>query len=183
MKGDKKILIVAVLLLLLAVSYSTYAIYKSSASGDATVNTAAWIVKVGNTDIVQNNTFTLSQITWATPTVGQNNKIAPGDHGTVDIVIDASGSEVAVDYAITLGTMTGGNSNFSITAHDAVNAPLTGTIPYASGAGNMTKTITLDVTWTALDNETANPADVGIQGTAITVPITVTATQNPNPAA
>ena len=182
MKGNKKILVVAVLLLLLAVSYSTYAIYKSSADGSAQVSTAAWIVKVGNDNIVTSNSFTLASITWATPTVGQNNKIAPGDHGTVDIVIDASGSEVAVDYAITLGTMTGGNSNFTITAHDPQNAPLTGTIPYASGTGNMTKTITLDVTWTAVDDNTANPADVGIQGTTITVPITVTATQNPNPA-
>ena len=32
MKGNKKILVVAVLLLLIAVSYSTYAIYKSTAS-------------------------------------------------------------------------------------------------------------------------------------------------------
>ncbi len=44
MKGNKKLLAVAVLLLLLAVSYSTYAIYKSSATGTASVGTAAWRV-------------------------------------------------------------------------------------------------------------------------------------------
>ena len=52
MKGNKKILVVAVLLLLIAVSYSTYAIYKSSASASDTVNTAAWVVTVNTDDIV-----------------------------------------------------------------------------------------------------------------------------------
>ena len=38
MKGNKKILVIAVLLLLVVVSYTTYAIYKSSATGDASIN-------------------------------------------------------------------------------------------------------------------------------------------------
>ena len=104
MKGNKKILTLSVLVLLLAVCFTTYAIYKSSATGTGSVDAAAWVVSVNDTDIVANNTFTLGNITWATPRVGQNNTIAPGDHGTVDITIDADGSEVAVDYAITIDT-------------------------------------------------------------------------------
>ena len=41
MKGNKKLLIVAILLFLIAISYSTYAIYKSSVTADATVEAAA----------------------------------------------------------------------------------------------------------------------------------------------
>ena len=50
MKGNKKILVIAVLLLLIAVSYGTYAIYRESAEGEATINAAAWSVKIGNDD-------------------------------------------------------------------------------------------------------------------------------------
>ena len=182
MKGNKKILLVAVLLLLLAVSYSTYAIYKSSATGTGSVNAAKWIVKVNTGDIVANNTFTLGNITWATPRYGQNNTIAPGDTGTVDVVIDASGSEVGVNYAITIDTVALDNPNFTVTAHDAVNAPLTGTIAYGA---SMTKTVTLDITWTGVDDATtggANEKDIALQGQPLSIPVTVVVTQNPNPA-
>lgn len=185
MKGNKKLLVVAVLLLLLAVSYSTYAIYKSSATGTGSVNAAAWVVKVGSDDITTSNTFTLGTITWATPRVGQNNTIAPGDHGTVDVVIDASGSEVGVTYAITIDTTALDNPNFTVTAATG-SEPLTGTIAYASGAGNMTKTVTLDINWTGVDDSTTNGAnakDIALAGDPISIPVTVVVTQNPNPAA
>ena len=182
MKGNKKILLVAVLLLLLAVSYSTYAIYKSSATGSGSVNAAAWVVEVNNADIVANNTFTLGNITWATPRYGQNNTIAPGDTGTVDVVIDASGSEVGVSYAITIDTTALDNSNFTVTAHNPSTAPLSGTIAYGQ---SMTKTVTLDITWTGVDDATAggaNEKDIALAGDALSIPVTVVVTQNPNPA-
>lgn len=179
MKGNKKILVVAVLLLLLAVSYSTYAIYKSSATGTGSVNAAAWVVEVNDTDIVANNTFTLGNITWATPRVGQNNTIAPGDHGTVDVVIDASGSEVGVSYAISIDTAALNNENFTVVAASG-SEPLSGTIAYGA---SMTKTVTLDITWNGVDTETANEADLDLAGNPISIPVTVTVTQNPNPTA
>ena len=54
MKGDKKILIIAILLLLLSVGFTTYAIYKSSTSVQGTAKLAAWHVEVSDED------FTLS---------------------------------------------------------------------------------------------------------------------------
>ncbi len=53
MKGNKKLLIVAVLLLLIAVSYGTYAIYRTQFSGSATVKTAKWsaVLKKGSTQV------------------------------------------------------------------------------------------------------------------------------------
>lgn len=177
MKGNKKVLALAILLLLVLTSFGTYAIYSSSASGSGTVETAAWVVEVNGTDIVENNSFTLGNVTWTTPTKGKNGKIAPGDTGTVTIVIDADGSEVDVDYTVALGTITGGNNNFTVTA--ASGSSLTGTIPYSATSGGMEHTVTLDVVWTATDDDTtANPADVSIEGSTITIPVTVTAKQH-----
>ena len=160
MKGNKKILVIAVLVLLISVCYTTYAIYKSAATGIGSVTAAKWIVSANDTDIVANNTFTLGNIEWATPTIGQNGKIAPGDHGTVTIVIDADGSEVAVGYNVSIDTIALDNPNFTVAA--ASGSSLTGTIPYSSTAGEMEKTITLDITWNGVDSETANPADMAL---------------------
>ena len=183
MKGNKKILVIAVLLLLITVSFTTYAIYKSSATGSGSVAAANWTIQVNNTDITTtaNNTFTLGSITWATPGIGKNGKIAPGDHGTVTITIDADGSEVDVSYAVTIDTTALDNENFTVAAGSG--SSLTGTIPYSATAGEMEQTITLDIIWTGVDNATANAADITLAGTDLTIPVTVTATQNPNPAA
>ena len=108
MKDNKKLLVIAVLVLLITISFTTYAIYKSSATGTDSVKAAAWVVKVNNTDIVENDTFTANDITWANTRIGKNDTIAPGDHGTVDVVIDATGSEVDVDYAISEANTTYG---------------------------------------------------------------------------
>ena len=190
MKGNKKILTIAVLLLFIAVSFGTYAIYKSSATGTGSVNAAAWVIKVqsgsqSEADIVQNNTFTLDDITWDTNNrIGQNGTIAPGDTGTVAIKIDADGSEVAVGYNVVIDTTALNNPNFTVTA-DTSNGgdPLTGTIAYSATSGAMEKNITLKVTWTGVDETQANNADVLLQGTQLSIPVTVTVTQSPNPAA
>lgn len=186
MKGNKKLLIVAALLLLVAVSYSTYAIYKSSATGTGSVTPAAWHVTVNSSEIMTSaqNTFTLGTINWHTPTIGQNNTIAPGDYGTVDIIINADGSQVAVDYNIELDTTNLNNERISITQEPNTTYGLSGTIPYSATAGAMQRTVTVRVEWDGVDSTTANDEDIATanSGQNISLPIVVTATQNPNPA-
>ena len=178
MKGDKKILALSILVLLLAVCFGSYAIYKSSGSGSSGVEAAKWIIKVNNDDIVTNDTFDLDDVTWSGTRYGQNGKIAPGDRGTIDIVIDASGSEVGVSYKVDLSEVDTGNPNLKVEA--ASGSSLTGTIDYGT---TMTKTITLDVVWNGEDTAQANSDDIATAGTSINIPVTVTVTQNPNPAA
>ena len=181
MKGNKKFLAIALLLLLVAVSFGSYAIYKSSASGTTTVSTANWVIKVNTQDIVTSDTFTFSasDVDWSGATHSKvSGKIAPGDSGTITVLLDATGSEVDVDYTISLGTVTstgtGSNNNFSVAA--AVPTDLSGTIDY--NASSMHKSVTFNVVWTAQDNDTANTADVNWANATITVPVTVTAQQH-----
>ena len=181
MKGNKKFLVIALLLLFVAVSFGTYAIYSSSASSSTTVSTANWVIKVNTQDIVTSDTFTFgaSDVDWTGATHSKvSGKIAPGDSGTITVLLDATGSEVDVDYTVTLGTVTstgtGTNSNFSVAA--ATPADLSGTIQY--NASSMQKSITFNVTWTAVNDATANAADVNWANATITVPVTVTATQS-----
>ena len=180
---SKKLLLIAVLLLLATVTFTTYAIYRSSTSASASVGTAAWAVKVNGTNI-ETHTFTINpatDITWTTNTSAVSGKIAPGSSGTIDIEIDATGSEVDVDYTATIDSITIGGaavSNSGFTVAVASGSSLTGTINYA--ATNMKATIRLAVTWTGSnsDNSTKDNADLGMAGSTVTIPVTVTAKQH-----
>lgn len=174
MKGNKSVLVVAVLLLLISASFTTYAIYRSSANGNATIETANWVVNVNDTDIVANNTFTIDDFDFGATPNGKNDKIAPGDSGTVDIVIDATGSEVDVNYAISLGELAAQYEDlFTITvANDGE-----GTINY--DATDMSETVTVTLTWLGAESDDAekDAADIAIKASEITIPVTVVAKQ------
>ena len=184
MKGNKKILIIAALLLLIAVSYSTYAIYKSSATSSNSVRPAHWVVEVNDDDIVANNTFTLGTIDCGnSPIAKASGTIAPGDTCTATVEIDATGSEVNVNYTVSIDSsaLTAlGNNNITVTA-DSNNDPLTGTINYTDQS--KVKTVVLNITWTAVDDATTNGQNEIDIATAtannLSIPVTVTATQNP----
>ena len=174
-KGNKKYLVIAALLLLAAISFSTYAIYKSSATGDAEASVAAWVVKVNNTNITSATantyTFSASDIVWASNSNVANGKIAPGSTGTITIAIDTSGAEVAVDYTVSVDSSAIDNDKITV-SNSGANA--SGTI----GVNENGKTINVTVVWTAEDVAATNTKDMAMAGTDISIPITVTLKQH-----
>lgn len=183
MKNTNRVLIViAALLLVATIGLSSYAIYKSSATGTATASVARWAVKVNNDDVVTTDTLTFdgNSITWNANAHVAAGKIAPGKTGTITFEIDASQSEVSVDYEITIGDIKVGNTvvtNNAITASIAGGAA-NGTIAYSTTSGEMIKTITLDIAWTATDSTTQNSADMALAGQDISIPVTIVAKQH-----
>lgn len=183
-KGNKKILVIALLLLLIGAGIATYAIYRTSAIGTATVATATWSVKVNGTDTETGSfTFGANDITWTTNTSANNGKIAPGSTGTITLEIDATGTEVNVDYTATVGTiLVNGvaNTNSGFTVTPATSSDAAGTISYSTTANAMKKTLTFNVVWTGAETDTTSKdqADMAMDGINITIPITVTAKQH-----
>lgn len=183
MKNTNRVLIViAALLLVATVGLSSYAIYKSSATGTATASVARWAVKINNDNIVTTDTltFTNNSIVWAANAHVAAGKIAPGKTGTITFEIDASQSEVSVDYEITVGPIKVGNTvvtNNAITASVA-GSDASGTIAYSTTANNMKKTVTLNIAWTATDSESQNEADMALAGQDIEIPVTIVAKQH-----
>ena len=94
-KGNKKILVIAVLLLLIAVSYGTYAIYRTSLSGNATVTAAKWDIefKDGTTAITNLNVTFTSADCHDNAHVADG-VIAPGASCTKNITVNAKDIEV-----------------------------------------------------------------------------------------
>lgn len=182
MKGNKKLLVIAALLLAICVGVGTYAIYRSTASGNATVTTAKWAVKVNGASMETGLfTFGASDINWTTNPSKVAGKIAPGATGTITLEIDATGSEVDVDYTAAIesvkvdGTAV---SNASFTVTPATTADGAGTIAY--DATSMKKTITLNVAWTGDDNDTTekDTADKNLAGKDIEIKLNLTAKQH-----
>ena len=102
MKGNKKVLALSILVLLLAVTFGTYAIYRSSAEGEGTVNAANWSVQIAGSDISSADfDFDASDVTWTTLT-GYNDTIAPGSEGYIDIAV---GNSKTINYSATEGAM------------------------------------------------------------------------------
>ena len=172
MKGNKKILVAIVLMLLISVTFTTLAIYRSSATATGTIKAAAWSVKVDGQNIeTATLTFDYSDITWTTHT-GKNNTIAPGDTGVITIPVDATGSEVDVLFEAELGSTT---LPAGFTA--AIASDSTTSIAYASSG--MTGNIKINVTWTGTtaDETSKDTTDKAAAGSNLSIPVTITARQ------
>ena len=182
MKGNKKLLVIAVLLLLISVSFGTYAIYKTSVTGEAKVTAATWDVKFKNgaTELANNFEVTLTGADCTNNHVAEG-KIAPGATCTKEITLDASSSEVDVTYEVSPGTVTAEKGGSSVTTTGANEftvtlTPASGTIAY--NAATKTATLTLTVAWAGTENvETVDPVDTTLSGATIKVPVTLTAKQ------
>jgi len=182
MKGNKKLLTIAVLLLLIGVSYTTYAIYRTNLSGNATVAAAKWSAKLkkGSTEITNSIALTGADFTCIGDHSKVAGKIAPGDTCTATLVADLDGSEVDAKVGVNLVT-TGVNGRFTVSLKDASDAAVSGEIavPYGPNDGDMEKTFKVVIAWDSTDNETVNPTDTDtLAGTDIVIPVTFTAHQD-----
>lgn len=176
MKGDKKILVVALLVLLLTVCFGTYAIYRASGTATGSVKAAAWSVKVDGTDIASTSyTFNASNITW-TKLTGYNNTIAPGSEGYINIPVDATGSEVDVILTAALGstTLPTGMTATLATGSDSQ------TIAYSTTTDAMKTNVRINIAWAGAESDDAekDTSDLTAQGTTLSIPITLTAKQS-----
>ena len=178
MKGNKKILVVAVLLLLITVTYGTYAIYRESATGTGSIDAAKWSVKIGSDDFKDANfNFTLSDLTCTT-NPGKNGTIAPGAECYIDYDIDADGSQVDVVIEVD-------DDNSTVPEPLEVTVGTTGgtagpvTIPYSATEGGMEETVRLTVKWPGAltDNSTKDTTDLGLKGTNLSFAIKLVARQ------
>ena len=175
MKGNKKILAVALLLLLVAVSFGTYAIYKTNFAGTATVSAANWsaVLKDGEGTQIQTLALTAADFDCGNAQHGKNNTIAPGDTCTATINVDLSGSEVDAVVTAEIGTVTGLDTD---RIHITSTTNPTGTITYAD---TMTSTLTIQLVWdgTATDTDANNTKDLAMKNLDFTIPVTITAAQ------
>ena len=174
MKGNKKILTIAILLFLISAGLTTYAIYKSSVTASTTVNLAGCHVELQYTDVTQTAsttlTYTLSDAN-CTRLNGKAGTIAPGDTCTITVPVDLTGSQVDAVVTASLGTINNLPTGMTVTLGS------TSPVEIEYDEDDMSTDIVINIAWATEDSTTRNPADVSAQGREITIPLNLTAAQ------
>lgn len=125
MKKNKKIIlvIIAIAIILLAfIGGQVYAKYMSTVKGEGTAEVANWSFKVNDKED-QIQTISLNS-TINNQTLA-NNKIAPGTQGSFQIKLDASDSEVGINYAIKFENETNKPTNLKFEYQDKIYNSIT----------------------------------------------------------
>ena len=147
-------LVVALVLLIFLVGY-TFAKYYSEIKGRGRGSIAKWSFVANNSkETIQ----TISLVDTANEVSLVEGKIAPGTKGSFDIVIDATGSEVGVDYKVNVAeetnlptnllynvTMDGETSETYSSLKELAQEELEGNLDTING--EFTKTITVNWEW------------------------------------
>ncbi len=162
-------LIILSLILFIFLAGYTFAKYYTVVNGGGKVGIAKWsfVARDNNNDITN-----ISLQDTANEVSLVQGKIAPGTHGSFDIIIDATGSEVGVDYDVNVVSETNIPTNMKFKQRDSNNSysslkeladtELNGTINLAEG--NKVKTITVEWEW-PYETENGDDADM-VNGTA-----------------
>lgn len=158
----KTIAIIAILvaIILSFVGGQTYSKYVTEVRGDGTAKIATWDFKVnGQKEEVQ--TISLGS-TYDSSTL-VNGKIAPGTEGNFQIKVDATGSDVGIDYKIKFSDETTKPTNLKFyyqeVEYDSIlelGDALSGTI----NADDENKSKTFDIKWKWNYETGSNPTEV-----------------------
>ena len=186
---NKGAVVVLALALIVAIILSMYAYskYTSTLTGNGTSTVAKWSFKVNG------QTQTIPDINLGETMDAHNNvvtpKLAPGTSGHFDLILDGSGSEVAIDYNIKLA-ITQKPTNLKFYLDDKYQTPISETDGTLNIAGSialedvntpLTKTIYWQ--WPYETGKTSNEIDKNDEtdtkdsGKNVTMTITVTGTQ------
>lgn len=198
--GNKNKVIIALAILtivVLLVGIWAFARYTSTVSGSGTAAVASWSFKAnGETETMAENVDLLKTMSEVNGKVAPKH-MAPGTNGNFVIDIDATGSEVAVEYNVVLSNFSNIPQNLHFYTDSAKQNEITvssgsytvsGYIPYSATENAMKKTTTIYWDWpyqTVGEDDEATAAndaqDTRDAGQDITCDITVTGWQsNPN---
>ena len=187
-RTKRAIIVLIALLLVVYLICSTYARYSTEGKGTGKIDIAKWAVVMKADDGT-----TLSSTTQDIKFTVQSNsnvvsgKIAPAVTAVAEVELDLTGTEVAVDFTATVGSITPSDlaSSDKITLTSAVEGGTAGTVQViplvndsAFTASNGKKTVTLTLTWANDDENNADDTSTGITGGTLTIPVTLTVQQH-----
>lgn len=115
------VLVVALTLVSTCLLGGTMAKYVTDVTGTGSATVAKWSFKANEKDATSK--FTVDLASTAYDNVGDK-RIAPGTKGSFDIVIDASGSEVAVDYTIAFSNLLNKPDNLTFYSDETKDTPI-----------------------------------------------------------
>ncbi len=163
---------------------NTYSKYFTKIDGEGNAKIARWSFRANNTSTVMekiqlNNVYNTNIL--------KNKTIAPGTNGSFDIILDATGADVAIDYAVTFDNLVNKPTNMKFTYGNKTSGTLKGLEDVLKGriALNDARTKTLTIKWswdyqtgtTAEEKANNDKIDTNDSGKDFSFDIKVTGTQ------
>lgn len=163
---------------------NTYSKYFTKIDGEGNAEIARWSFRANNTSTVMekiqlNNVYNTNILKYKT--------IAPGTNGSFDIILDATGADVAIDYAVTFDNLVNKPTNMKFTYGNKTSDTLKGLEDVLKGriALNDARTKTLTIKWswdyqtgtTAEEKANNDKIDTNDSGKDFSFDIKVTGTQ------
>ena len=204
-KVKRGIVFLVILISLIALIGGTYARYTSSGTANAQIDIAKWSVKLNGQDITTQTRNVDVSLVYDENQYVSDGKIAPGRTAHFDVVLDPTGSEVAIDYTFNINAAAieqalelGSTSKIEITGakYKVGNGQEQTAVVDSNGLVSVSEsltqvenndavTVTVTLAWDN-DNDSNNVSDTneGIaaynatNGKTITVPVSITASQH-----
>ena len=169
----KTVLIVLLLIVtIVSLVLATYAWAKYTSSFEdktATAQVAKWKVSANTADLTFSKTI---------EHVVAPNKLAPGTNGTFSATLDVTGTEVDVDYTVTIKSIENKPTNLKLTDDEGntltVGSTITGTLPV--GSTTATEVITWDWPYETPDGDATDTTD-GVAANTMKITYDITAVQ------
>lgn len=176
-KVSLKILLVAVFVLLVTMFLivETYALFESNVSGEKELDVGKWTILLNGNDVVETKTITISDFVYNSGTHTENGYFAPGTSLYFDIEIDATESDVSVQYQLDIDDsilLEHPNIYFNVTDLDnnvTVNASSYSGLIRLSDS-NKVDNIRINLVWD--DNPEYDESDTELIGSEFEFPIT-----------
>lgn len=179
-----------VFITIIIITNESYALLETISSGNAEVNTGGWTIKLNEKNISSGVTerFTLNNITYDNSNTNIDEKyIAPGKSGYFDIILDPTGTEVAISYEIKVNledTNYPSNIEFSVEELNSSsnitseNNTFTGVISLEEVTKSKTITLRLHLNWENDEQFNEEDTSLGIvENNKFEIPITIVLNQ------
>ena len=189
----KKILIfvsiIALIVTIIIISI-TYSLFQSNLQGSVIVQTANWKILINNTDISSGtqHSFVIDKINIIGSNHTKDGKIAPGEYGNFDVLIDATNTNVSIRYDIYFDFSNLEGTKISILSIEETEAGkeliqtgnnlYTGIMSLNEISKGIKNKITVNLVWN--EDETTNKEDTeigSIVNNTIQIPISIKVTQ------
>lgn len=205
MKKRKNFILLGILLLVAVTSgvvAVTYSRYITSVSGSSSATVAAWKISINGQNMGSSaTTFESGDFTWTNNNAGGAvlaDHIAPGVTGSTNIVLDATNTQVDVEYDITIDPtdlMTTFEDMSQIRVvigkTDEAAGTTAQTIDFTSGVAdpitysgnifltdvNRQVTVPVQIIWDNTDSANADDTYIGSSIDTISIPVSVTVSQ------
>ena len=154
----------AVAILCLAI-VDTYGLFETNATATSTLDIGEWVILLNGNDLSVNQDVSISNFTYQNNSHIEDGYFAPGSTAYLDLIIDASDSDVAMEYELDIDTSEFDDyPNISLVVTDlSNNTVITGdTITGQILLNNPTKTISLRFSLVWTDNVLYDESDTSL---------------------